>query len=162
MKAKKALSLVLVCTIMLTLGTTILALERSEPTGIASSDPFSSDICIILSPQTRAADLMYSPKLFISSPSVGKISVSASVNAMKTVDKLGFTILEMERWDGNSWVPDATWTNKYSYSTSSFSWSGSAIGCVRGAYYKATCTFYAKIGTQVKTIDVETSYITCR
>ena len=94
MKVKEIISLVLICTMTLVLGTTTFALERSEPTGIASSDPFSSDRCVILSPQTRAADLMYSPSLSISSPSVGKISVNANVSTKKTVDKLGFTVLK--------------------------------------------------------------------
>ena len=43
MKVKEIISLVLICTMTLVLGTTTFALERSEPTGIASSDPFSSD-----------------------------------------------------------------------------------------------------------------------
>lgn len=162
MRIKKYLSLLLVCAMVITAGTSAKALEYSEPSGIASSDQFSSDACIVTSAQMRAVDLMYTPSLIISSPSTGKISVEASVRAKRTVDKLGFTVLRIERWGGSSWESDATWTNKYSYSTSSFSWSGSATGCVSGAYYKATCTFYAKLGTQVQTIDVETSYITCR
>ena len=40
MKVKEIISLVLICTMTLVLGTTTFALERSEPTGIASSDPF--------------------------------------------------------------------------------------------------------------------------
>ncbi len=162
MRTRKYLSFAFVCVVVFTLSASALAAGYPEPTGIASTDPFYSDSCIITSPQTRTVDLMKAPTLTISSPSVGKVSVNASVNAKMTVDKLGFTVLRIERWDGNSWVPDATVTDQYSYSTSSFSWSGSATGCVSGAYYRATCTFYAKLGTQVQTINVETSYITCR
>ena len=44
MKVKEIISLVLICTMTLVLGTTTFALERSEPTGIASIHFHQTDV----------------------------------------------------------------------------------------------------------------------
>ena len=67
MKVKEIISLVLICTMTLVLGTTTFALERSEPTGIASSDPFSSDRCCLLYTSRKSSAVSQEPPCAISS-----------------------------------------------------------------------------------------------
>lgn len=161
MRLKKAFSVALALVLVLAVCSSALAQNDVKPTGIASKDTYFTDEYTISS-STRSADLMYTPTLSISSPSTGKITVDVRVSAKKVVDKLGFTVLSIEQWSGSSWVPVATWTNKYAYGTDYFSWTGNATGCQSGASYRVSCTFYAKLGTQTQEIPATTSYITCR
>ena len=161
MKTKNILALVCLFAMLFTVSTNALA-AAPFPLGTASTDPHYTDEYTVTSIMSRAANLMNAPRLSISSPSTGKVSVTASVTTADPVDKLGFTVLSIEKWNGSSWASVASWTDRYSSNTNTFSWSGSASGCESKANYRASCTFYAKEGNDVQTISATTSYITCR
>lgn len=131
------------------------------PMGVASSNPFFSDCFYITGYETRATNFTISPVLTISSPSANKVSARARASASTTVDKIGFTSLQIQRWNGSAWVNAVSWTNKYKTNTSSFSFTGSTSSATSGAYYRAVCTFYAEKNGETETVTVTTSYIQC-
>lgn len=135
--------------------------EVALPTGIASSNLYFSDYYYITGYESRASGFTLSPVLTISSPSANKVSARARAFTNTTVDKIGFTSLQIQRWNGSAWVNAVSWTNKYKTNTASFSFTGSTSSATSGAYYRAICTFYAEKNGETETVTVTTSYIQC-
>ena len=136
--------------------------EMQMPVGIASNSIYCSDSFYITGFGQRSSSFTFSPTLMISSPSANKISVLAQAHTNITVDKIGFSSLHIQRWNGSNWINVASWYYKYKTSTSVFSFTGNANNAISGAYYRAVCTFYAEKNGETESVTVTTSYIKCK
>lgn len=136
--------------------------ETDIPTGIASNNKYYSDLFYIINSDTSRASFTLTPSLTISSPSANKIRVIARAYTNVTVDKLGFSSLYIQKWNGSSWVNVASWYNQYKTNASSFIFTGSITGASTGSYYRAVCSFYAEKSGEIVTATATTSYIQCK
>ena len=136
--------------------------EWNPPSGIASINSYYSDRFYVSESSAKATSFTLTPSVTISSPSANKISVTAQAHTNVIVDKLGFSSLHIQRWNGSSWVNVVSWYNQYKTNTSFFLKSGSTSTATSGAYYRAVCTFYAEKSGETESVTVTTSYITCK
>jgi len=136
--------------------------EDNTPTGVASENLYFSDNFFITEYGSRASSFSLSPSLSVSSPSANKVTATANAFTNVIVDKIGFTSLRIQRWDGSKWINAVSWTNKYKTNTLSFSFTGSTSSATSGAYYRAVCTFYAEKNGETESVTVTTSYIKCK
>ncbi len=140
-----------------------LKTDSMEPLGVASVDPYTSDQFFISKDiLVRASSFSLSPSLSISSPSTGTIKVVARAHTSIVVDKIGFSSLHIQRWNGSTWVTVASWYNQYKTNSISFAFTGNASGANSGSFYRAICTFYAENSGETDSVTVTTSYITCK
>lgn len=163
---KKAICILIVLTMMVGFLPTSFAdnsaLEIHPSDGIESSNPYCSDTFYCNNIGIKASSFTLSPSLSISSPTANKITVVAQAHTSIIVDKLGFSSLHIQRWNGSSWVNVVSWYNQYKYNTSTFSKIGSTSTATSGAYYRAVCTFYAEKDGETESVTVTTSYIKCK
>lgn len=137
--------------------------DSTESLGIASLDPYTSDRFFISeNALMRASSFSLSPSLSISSPSTGAIKVVARAHTSIVVDKIGFSSLHIQRWNGSSWVTAASWYSQYKTNSISFAFTGNASGATSGSFYRAVCTFYAEKDGETESVTVTTSYIKCK
>lgn len=136
--------------------------EYVPSSGIASMTSYYSDRFYVSESSSRAVTFTLTPSLTISSPSANKVSVTAQAHTSIVVDKLGFSSLHVQRWNGSSWVNVVSWYNQYKTNTSFFLKSGSTSSATSGAYYRAVCTFYAEKDGESESVTVTTSYIKCK
>lgn len=166
MTIKKVTCLALAILLMLCTFQTALAEidsdQPSTPDGIESVTPYSSDTFYIVDSNTLRASFILTPSLSISSPSSNTIKVTARANTNIVVDKLGFSSLYIQRWNGSAWVNALSWYNKYKTNSLTFVFSGSTSAATSGAYYRAVCTFYAEKDGETESVTVTTSYIKCK
>ncbi len=107
-------------------------------------------------------DFIESVDLGVRSTGSEKIKVELVVDTYETMEKLGFSSLKVQRWDGNVWVTDAEITNQYSYTTQTFGYSHTFTGLYSGALYCVKVTLFAKrtIG-ETQSMTVTSSVINC-
>ena len=107
-------------------------------------------------------DLIKSTDLEVESNASGQISVSLLVKTYDTVEKLGFSSLKVQRWNGSTWVTDAEVTNQYSYTTKTFSYTDTFTGLYSGALYRVKVTISARrtLG-EAQSMTVTSNVINC-
>ena len=91
----------------------------------------------------------------------GLITAKASLRANKSIEKLGFPVIRIERKDNSSWTPVAIAENQYKYSATRYSYSITCQGTTGKEYY-AYAEFYTKDGVKTDARDKMSETITCR
>lgn len=109
----------------------------------------------------RASDLIASYSITISCNDDGLITAKASLRANKSIEKLGFPVIRIERKDNSSWTPVAIAENQYKYSATRYSYSITYQGTTGKEYY-AYAEFYTKDGVKTDARDKMSETITCR
>ena len=109
----------------------------------------------------RASDLIASYSITISCNDDGLITATASLRANKSIEKLGFPVIRIERKDNSTWTPVAIAENKYKYSATRYSYSITCQGTTGKEYY-AYAEFYTKDGVKTDARDKMSETITCR
>ena len=138
---------------------------ESLPEGMQASNPFYTDEYIIVytSETGDRANYISDETVSIASNSVGKVSVALSLSTNQTMQKLGFTTLKVQHWNGSSWEDVWTKDDQYSYNTDLFSYVKTLSNMVSNDYYRISVDFYAKKGfLQVQTETVISYYIRCK
>jgi len=134
------------------------------PDGIPSLDPYYTDEYIIYPCEsTDRASYIIDQTVSISSNTVGKITITLSFNTNATMQKLGFTALRVQHWNGSSWEDVWTKTDQYEYNTDYFSYVHTLSNMASNDYYRVSVDLYAKKGfLQVQTTTLVTNYIRCK
>lgn len=133
------------------------------PDWIPSANPFYADGYIVVSEESSdRADYITVETFSIVSNSVGKVSVSLSFSTNATMQKLGFTALRVQHWNGSSWEDAWTKTNQYAYDTDYFAYVKTLSNMSSNDYYRLSVDLYAKKGfLQVQTETIVSYYIRC-
>lgn len=139
-------------------------INENVPDGIPSVNPFYSDEYIVLLGESNdRADYITVQNCSIASNSVGKVSVAVSFSTNATMQKLGFTTLRIQHWNGSSWEDVWTKTDQYAYDTDYFAYVKTLSNMSSNDYYRLSVDLYAKKGfLQVQTETIVTTYIRCR
>ncbi len=123
------------------------AKAESDPTGIASENPFYTDHFTVemISEDLDGSrsTLLGTPIIIFSSPSTGVLQAYASIDTNTTVYKVGYTSMVISRWNGSYWVHAASWIHQYSYNTDFFSNTKIFSTATSGTYYRVRVAFYA-------------------
>ena len=138
--------------------------DNMAPDGIPSVAPFFTDAYTVLSSESNdRADYITVQTCSIASNSVGKVSVTVMFDTNAVMQKLGFTTLRIQHWNGSSWEDVWTKTDQYAYDTDSFAYMKTLSNMSSNDYYRLSVDLYAKKGfLQVQTKTLVTSYIRCR
>lgn len=138
--------------------------NENIPEGIPSAYTFYSDEYIVLPGQSNdRADYITVQTCSIASNSVGKVSVTVAFNTNAIMQKLGFTTLRIQHWNGNSWEDVWTKTDQFAYDTNYFGYVKTLSNMASNDYYRLSVDLYAKKGfLQVQTETIVTTYVLCR
>ncbi|MBR4659142.1 MAG: hypothetical protein IKP26_07825 [Clostridia bacterium] len=100
--------------------------------------------------------------LTVGSADSGEITVDLKVYTYETMEKLGFSNLKVQRWNGTTWVTDREATNQYEYTTDNFAYLHTFTGLYSGALYRVKVTLFARraIG-ETQSMTVTSSVINC-
>lgn len=164
---KKRVFCALIATVMM-LCTPLFVLadgaDNMAPDGIPSADPYFTDAYTVLfSESNDRADYITIQNCTLTSNSVGKVSIAVSFSTNAIMQKLGFTTLRIQHWNGSSWEDVWTKTDQYDYSTDYFAYVKTLSNMSSNDYYRLSVDLYAKKGfLQVQTKTLVTSYIRCR
>ena len=107
-------------------------------------------------------DLIKTTNLTVSSNSSGHITAALLVKTYDTVEKLGFSSLKIQRWNGSAWVTDAEDTGVYSYAANTFTYNNTFTGLNSGALYRVKVTISARrtLG-EAQSMTVTSNVINC-
>lgn len=92
----------------------------------------------------------------------GSISISTTVAAHKTADRLGVRSISLQRYENNRWMTVKTWTNSYREDTSRFSFNTTASDLSSGSLYRVVATYTLRIRSVTATITRISSPLICR
>jgi hypothetical protein len=100
--------------------------------------------------------------LSVESKAIGKIEVELTVCTYETMQKLGFTSLKVQRWNGSSWITDREETNQYDYSSDSFEYTQPFTGLSGGYTYRVKVTILARrVPGEVQNMTITSDSIIC-
>lgn len=138
--------------------------DSNMPDGIPSLDPFyTNDYTVLPNEIGDRADYITVQTCSIGSNSVGKVTVTVSFSTNATMQKLGFTTLRVQHWNGSSWEDVWTKTDQYVYNTDYFAYVKTLSNMASNDYYRLSVDLYAKKGfLLVQTKTLVTDYIRCK
>lgn len=90
--------------------------------------------------ETRASELISATGITTSRYTGGVMEFTARITATDVVDKLGFTSIKVQEYDGSSWNTVKTTTNKFAYDKVSHLYTVSYNGTV-GKQYRAVVNY---------------------
>lgn len=158
---KKILSLLIAAAILVLPASAVLG-EGSIPDGVPSSSMFYTDEFIVIDSGTDSS-YFSDYTLAAGSSSSGRIDITVTVEAVQTMQKLGYTKLELLHYTGSSWVPVWSLTNQYDTDTDYFSDAQSIYNLISFDCYRVSVELYAKKGfLQVQKVTLQSNYIVCR
>lgn len=135
----------------------------SLPEGTPSSNPYYTDEFTVIYPDNERGNYISDYTLTITSNSVGHVSIAASVTTTATMQKLGFTTIRVQHWNGSSWEDVWTKTDQFSTNTNYFAYVKTLGNMTSDDYYRVSVDFYAKKGfLQTQTLTIVSNYIRCR
>ncbi len=95
--------------------------------------------------------------------SSGNIVFELMVEAKKIVEKLGFTNLHLQVWNGYKWSNVSTWRDNYLTYRDFFTFGKTVNNLTSGRYYRLQArAFYAENGSDYQLLELTTPYIQCR
>lgn len=107
-------------------------------------------------------DLISDNWIDLLSPSSGKIKVLVSIDAEETMEKIGFSSLELQQSSGVNWVTQSTVTNQFEFNTDSFDYDKTFSNLSSGYHYRVKITLYARRAPgEVQTITKTSDSIIC-
>lgn len=107
-------------------------------------------------------DFIYNESVILLSNSAGKIKVSVSFDTYETMQKLGFSSLELQQSSGVNWVTQSTVTNQFEFNTDSFDYDKTFSNLSSGYHYRVKITLYARRAPgEVQTITKTSDSIIC-
>ena len=131
------------------------------PIGIPSSATNGTNEFTITENSMSCADADYitDEDLTITVYSGGSIKVSVYAETAQTMQKLGFTSLVLEHWNGSEWENASEVTNQFSLNTTDFFYNRYFTGLQSGHHYRVTVKLYAKKGfLQVQKMTITSNY----
>mgnify|MGYP006988850537 CR=1 FL=1 len=162
---KKISAFILALIVCLSSASVLAEREQADtpPTGIASATPYTSDLFYEDGePSDSLVHYMTVDYFYVQSTAVGKVKVYVKLTTEDTMEKLGFSKLIIQHWNGSSWDDVVQITDQYSLNTTQFTYSYTASNLNSGDYYRATAYFVArKTWLLIEKKTVSTSYITC-
>jgi hypothetical protein len=138
---------------------------ENAPEGIPSQDPFYTDEYTVESSSNSGGRPNYiTVETFsIQSNSVGKVTVTLAISTNAMMQKLGFTTLKVQHWNGSTWEDAWTKTDQYLYDTNYFPYVKTISNMASNDYYRLSVDLYAKKGFfLVQTETIVSSYIRCQ
>lgn len=107
-------------------------------------------------------DFIYNESVILLSNSVGKIKVSVSFDTYETMQKLGFTSLELQQASGVNWVTQRTVLDQFDVNTDSFSYNKTFSDLTSGYHYRVKITLRARrVPGEVQDMTITTDSIIC-
>lgn len=141
------------------------AVTENIPEGIPSQYLFYTDEYTVVSSNNFAdrADYITVGTFSIQSNTAGKLTATLNFSTNATMQKLGFTTLRVQHWNGSSWEDAWTKTDQYLYNTDYFPYVKTISNMASNDYYRLSVDLYAKKGfLQVQTVTLVSSYIRCQ
>lgn len=136
--------------------------DQTMPDGTASEDPYFTEGIFDEGFSTYTAPgFITAPKVYISSPSKGKITVEVRVNMNVKCTKVGLKSMALQYWTGSSWERSAYWSGNYASNTSSYRFS-QTLSKTSGTRYRLVGTVAAYNDDGSRTSSFTTAYITCK
>ena len=132
--------------------------------GSSTADPYYTDEFTVEynADPVGNYNFLNTPTFKVSSVDTGKIKVSLYASTNETMQKLGFTSLKVQRWNGTSWVTDEEVTNQYSYNTNAFNYTNIFTGLYSGYQYRVRVTLRARrVPGEVQDLTITSDSIIC-
>lgn len=134
-----------------------------DPEGVPSLDPYYTNEFTVIYPINSRGNYISDYTLTIVSNSVGHVSIGVSVTTSQTMQKLGFTTLTVQHWNGSSWEDVWTKTNQFDANTDYYAYVKTLSNMYSDDYYRVSVNLYAKKGfLQTQTLSLVSNYIRCR
>lgn len=137
--------------------------NEANTEGVPSRDPYSTNEFTVVYPINSRGNYISDYTLTIVSNSVGHVSVGVSVTTSQTMQKLGFTTLTVQHWNGSSWEDVWTKTDQFDTNTDYYAYVKTLSNMASDDYYRVSVDLYAKKGfLQTQTLSLVSNYIRCR
>lgn len=93
--------------------------------------------------QPRASELIVDRFVYAYALGDGKVRFSVDITTIRSVDKLGFSSIELQEKQGSDWETVKSATNKFGYNRINYSYSISYNGTI-GNEYRVYVKYYAE------------------
>lgn len=135
---KRLISFVVACIVCLVFVSAVCAEENK--TGY----PYYCSSYAIENEERIVYDFINIDSFEVSSTSTGKIKVVLRFDTDDIMEKIGFTSLKLQKWNGSIWTQEDEITNEYEYTTDYFSYTHSFTGLSSGYHYRVKVSLIAK------------------
>lgn len=137
--------------------------SASVPEGVPSCDPYYTNSFTVVCSADDRGNYISDYTFTVSSNSAGHVSIGVSITTNQTMQKLGFTSLTLQHWNGSSWDDAWTKTNQFDTSTDYYAYVKTISNLYSDDYYRVCVVLYAKKGfLQTQTLSLVSDYIRCK
>ena len=129
---------------------------------IGTENPFFTDSYFTETGNRIIYDFIEVESFSLTSPSSGKIKVVLKFGTDDIMEKIGFTSLKLQKWNGSIWTQEDEITSEYEYTTDYFNYSQSFTGLSSGYQYRVKVTLRAKRAPgEVQDLTITSDSIIC-